>query len=247
MEQINRICCYGATRLGVLTTLVLARNWERIEFTVLDDQEAINWWTSANPVREEDGQDRAGEFISTQDLLNLRIIAGNNNGRVRFTHDSTAIDETIRRSQIIFLALEKGLEEKKGRKRRRDIDAPKWIEAVQRIKNVSGNTKIIVERFPLINQLHPTSEITQIENPNAPLNADQIVRSLYHGTQHRHTIIVNPMIPSYGRILDDLLRPNAIVIARKSPPSPANNDDGHLDLYSDWDPNVRIVTGSLIK
>ncbi|OMO52029.1 hypothetical protein CCACVL1_29399 [Corchorus capsularis] len=132
-----------------------------------------------------------GQRVGIEDLLNLR------NGRVPFCHENDEVNEAIRGSQLIFLALEK-----------------------------SGT--------------HQSSAISPIQNPDAPpIDPDHLVRSLYQGTGYQHTIISNPMIPSYGRLIDDLIRPNGVVIAPKSP----NADVGALvELYRGWNPEGAIIS-----
>ncbi|OMP01192.1 hypothetical protein COLO4_12092 [Corchorus olitorius] len=194
MDAINRICCYGATRLGVLTVLIIARHWnqvnDQVTLTVVDDEQvSINWLTSPNLIHKEDDQD-----VGLQELLDL--MRGQN------VYFSNNIEQEIDQAQMIFLFIEK--------------ESNTQLEGMM-VKDGVYHYK---------------------KNPDAPIDPDHLIRSLYQGTNHQHTIILNPMIPSYGRLIDDLIRPNAVIIAPKSP----NADVGALvELYHGWNSNEGTI------
>ncbi|XP_021746243.1 UDP-glucose 6-dehydrogenase-like isoform X2 [Chenopodium quinoa] len=123
LEDIERICCIGGGRVGVLTMMVLAHYWHDKHFVVLDkDVERINDMNGINAANE-----RVMPFSEPD--MDLYLNEGIDRGNLHF---SSNIDHELDLCQMVFIAVDIPLK-MKPKVLKNDLDINNFEDAIKSI------------------------------------------------------------------------------------------------------------------
>ncbi len=206
------ICCIGAGYVGGPTMAVIADKCPDHVITVVDVNEAriAAWNSSQLPVYEP----------------GLEEIVFNCRGRNLFF--SSKVDETIARSEMIFVSVNTptktyGL----GAGKAADL---KFVElCARRIADSAGGPKIVVEKSTL------------------PVRTAQSLKRVLHANSngHQFQVLSNPEFLAEGTAIRDLLEPDRVLIGSDDTPEALSARDKLVDVYSRWVPRQKIVTSNI--
>jgi UDPglucose 6-dehydrogenase len=212
--SIRHICCIGAGYVGGPTMAVIADRCPEVQVTVVDlNAERIAAWNDPDlaqlPVYEP----------------GLDAVVGRARGRN--LHFSTAVEQTIAASDVVFISVNtptktKGL----GAGQASDL---KWVEASARTvaKAARGHT-IVVEKSTLPVR---TAEVIQ-----------QILESAGGGAgETSFSVLSNPEFLAEGTAVADLEAPDRVLIGGQDPAA----IEALASIYRQWVPAERILTTNL--
>ncbi len=215
MSSIKNICCIGAGYVGGPTMAVIALKYPEINIDIVDlNKERIDLWNSKDlsklPIYEP-GLDEV-----------VKIARGRN------LFFSTNVDDAIRKSEMIFIAVNtptKNYGEGKGMAA--DL---KYVElCARRIASVAVSDKIVVEKSTLPVKTAETIQ-TILDNTGNGVNFD---------------VLSNPEFLAEGTAIDDLLNPDRVLIGGRK------NKRGEIavnklaEIYSRWIPIDKIITTNI--
>lgn len=208
MNRITSICCIGAGYVGAPTMAVIAQKCPHITVTVVDiNAERISAWQTDDLPVFEPGL--------------LEIVKGVLNKNLFF---STEIDESIRKSEMIFISVNTptktyGI----GKGYAADL---KYVELCARnIARVSGSDKIVVEKSTL--------PVRTAESIKAILNVTL--------TNVKFQVLSNPEFLAEGTAIQDLLNPDRVLIGGDSNAEGLAAIEALTEVYSYWVPREKII------
>ncbi|RCW90762.1 nucleotide sugar dehydrogenase [Winogradskyella arenosi] len=205
--KITKICCIGAGYVGGPTMAVIAKKNPNIKVTIVDINEArIAAWND-------------------EDVSNLPIyepglaeIVKETRGKNLFF--TTAIDEAIKESEMIFISVNTPTKTYgKGKGMAADL---KYVELCARnIAEVATTDKIVVEKSTL------------------PVRTAQAIKSILHntGSDVNFSILSNPEFLAEGTAIEDLLNPDRVLIGGESEAA----IESLANVYGSWVPQDRIL------
>ncbi|MEP5254136.1 nucleotide sugar dehydrogenase [Winogradskyella rapida] len=205
--KITKICCIGAGYVGGPTMAVIAKKNPNIKVTIVDINEArIAAWND-------------------EDVSNLPIyepglaeIVKETRGKNLFF--TTAIDEAIKESEMIFISVNTPTKTYgKGKGMAADL---KYVELCARnIAEVATTDKIVVEKSTL------------------PVRTAQAIKSILHntGSDVNFSILSNPEFLAEGTAIEDLLNPDRVLIGGES----EDAIESLANVYGSWVPQERIL------
>ncbi len=205
--KITKICCIGAGYVGGPTMAVIAKKNPNIKVTIVDINEArIAAWND-------------------EDVSNLPIyepglaeIVKETRGKNLFF--TTAIDEAIKESEMIFISVNTPTKTYgKGKGMAADL---KYVELCARnIAEVATTDKIVVEKSTL------------------PVRTAQAIKSILHntGSDVNFSILSNPEFLAEGTAIEDLLNPDRVLIGGESEAA----IESLANVYGSWVPQERIL------
>lgn len=130
VKQIKRVCCIGATNLGVRSMLALAYHIENIDIHIIDkDPKFIAKWNEDHSPFEPE---------IAQLLVNCK------GTKLHFSND---IATCINNAQVIFLADETKLQ--KPHLCKHSPDLKRWVGMIGAIRNNAIEGKVIIDRSPV--------------------------------------------------------------------------------------------------
>ena len=211
--NISKICCIGAGYVGGPTMAVFAEHCKEVNITVADINESrINSWnetdTSNLPIYEP-GLDE--------------IILKCRNKNLFFT---TNIKESIQNADMIFLSVNTPTKSKGvGAGKASDL---KWVEASARqIAKFSRGHTIVVEKSTL-----PVRTAKTIRK-----NTLRISRNRWKPRKKTFSVLSNPEFLSEGNAINDLERPDRVLIGGED----QSAINLLVDLYLNWVPREKII------
>ncbi|XP_021746099.1 UDP-glucose 6-dehydrogenase 3-like [Chenopodium quinoa] len=189
LEDIERICCIGGGRVGVLTMMVLAHYWHIHKHFVLDkDVERINDMNGINAANE-----RVMPFSELD--MDLYLNKGIDRGNLHF---SSNIDHELDLCQMVFIAVDIPLKMK-----------PKVLKNDLDINNFEDAIKSILQSIDRI----PGWKCVAIKS-TVPVDYKSNIANHIHGFYDawRLSVITNPEFFSVGTAVQDLLHPQKVVL-----------------------------------
>ncbi|MFN9961581.1 MAG: nucleotide sugar dehydrogenase, partial [Planctomycetota bacterium] len=206
--QIRSICCIGAGYVGGPTMAMIANKCPHIDVKVVDiNADRIAQWNSDSLPVYEPGL--------------LEIVQSTRHRNLHFT---TAIDESIRAADMIFIAVNTPTKTfGTGAGKAANLE---FIEKCARqIGAVSTGHKIVVEKSTL------------------PVRTAEAVKNiLSHSTGNAtFDILSNPEFLAEGTAIEDLLNPDRILIGGES----VTAVQSLVDVYANWVPRERLLTTNL--
>lgn len=207
-HPIKKICCIGAGYVGGPTMAMIAAKCPHIDVKVVDiNASRIAQWNSDSLPVYEPG------------LLDIVTQCRNRN-----LHFTTAIEDSIRAADMIFIAVNTPTKTfGTGAGKAANLE---FIEKCARqIGAVSTGHKIVVEKSTL------------------PVRTAEAVKSiLSHSTGNAtFDILSNPEFLAEGTAIEDLLNPDRILIGGESPAAVQSL----VDVYANWVPRERLLTTNL--
>lgn len=210
--QVKKICCIGAGYVGGPTMAVIAQQCPDIKVVVVD-------------VNEE----RVNAWNST-DVNKIPIyepglsdVVAEARGRNLFF--STDVDSAIEEAEMIFISVNTptktyGI----GKGRAADL---RYIESCARhIARVAKNDKIIVEKSTL-----PVRTAEAIKN---------ILDNVGNGVNFQ--ILSNPEFLAEGGAIDNLLKPDRVLIGGEQTPEGQEAVHALVEIYARWIPREKLLT-----
>jgi UDPglucose 6-dehydrogenase len=206
--QIRSICCIGAGYVGGPTMAMIANKCPHIDVKVVDiNADRIAQWNSDTLPVYEPGL--------------LEIVQSTRHRNLHFT---TAIEDSIRAADMIFIAVNTPTKTfGTGAGKAANLE---FIEKCARqIGAVATGHKIVVEKSTL------------------PVRTAEAVKSiLSHSTGNAtFDILSNPEFLAEGTAIEDLLNPDRILIGGESPAA----IQSLVDVYANWVPRDRLLTTNL--
>lgn len=210
--KITNICCIGAGYVGGPTMAVIAQKCPHIKVTVVD----------LNTERIARWNDDNEENIPVYEP-GLGAIVKQTRGKNLFF--STEVDRAIDEAQLIFISVNTPTKTYgSGKGMAADL---KYIELCARqIARVSKNDKIVVEKSTL-----PVRTAEAIKN---------ILDHTGNGVQFQ--ILSNPEFLAEGTAVEDLLRPDRVLIGGDTTSDGQKAIQALVDVYANWVPKDRILT-----
>lgn len=210
----KEICCIGAGYVGGPTMAVIASKCPNLKINVVDiNPERIKQWNgdlSSLPIFEPGLKE---------------IVAETRNKNLFF---STKIDDAIRSSDIIFMAVNtptKDYGEGKGMA----TDLTYVEECARRISKVSNSSKIVVEKS------------------TAPIGTAEKIKSILNSNKKNITfeVISNPEFLAEGTAINDLTNPDRVLIGGDQTKSGKGAIKEIVEIYNKWVPKKKIITTNL--
>tara|TARA_B100000378_G_scaffold206253_1_gene169501 strand:+ start:4197 stop:5591 length:1395 start_codon:yes stop_codon:yes gene_type:complete len=214
--KIKNICCIGAGYVGGPTMSVIAQKCPEIDVTVVD----------LNKKRIEAWNDEDVEKIPIYEP-GLSAVVAEARGRNLFF--STEVDEAIDKADMIFISVNTptktyGI----GKGMAADL---KWIELCARqIGRVAKSNKIVVEKSTL------------------PVRTAQALKNILDNTGNgvNFQILSNPEFLAEGTAVDDLLKPDRVLIGGDIETGMGKEAmQALVDIYAHWVPQENILTTNI--
>jgi UDPglucose 6-dehydrogenase len=210
--KITNICCIGAGYVGGPTMAIIADKSPHIKVTVVDLNEA-----------------RIAAW-NNEDVTKIPIyepglseIVGRARGRNLFF--STNVDQAIDEADLIFISVNTPTKTYgTGKGMAADL---KHIELCARqIAKVAKSNKIIVEKSTL------------------PVRTAEAIKSILDSTGNgvQFQILSNPEFLAEGTAVEDLLRPDRVLIGGESSAEGTEAVNSLVEVYANWVPKDRILT-----
>ena len=206
------ICCIGAGYVGGPTMAMIAKKCSNINVTVVDiNEERINAWQSDNlPIYEP------GLYDVVQESIGKNLFF------------STDVDSAIKKADIIFVSVNtptKTFGEGAGRA----SDLQYWELCARRIKEVSENDKIIVEKSTL------------------PVRTAEAMERVLHSNENNlhFEVLSNPEFLAEGTAITDLENPDRVLIGGHDTESGQKALKILVDIYANWIPKDKILTSNV--
>lgn len=210
--KITNICCIGAGYVGGPTMAIIAQKCPHIKVTVVD--------LNADRVAAWNDADVNNIPIYEPGLSDLVAEA-----RGRNLFFSTEVDKAIDEAQMIFISVNTptktyGL----GKGMAADL---KYIELCARqIASVAKTNKIVVEKSTL------------------PVRTAEALKSILDNTGNgvQFQILSNPEFLAEGTAVQDLLRPDRVLIGGDTTEEGTEAINALVEVYANWVPKDRILT-----
>ncbi len=210
--NIKNICCIGAGYVGGPTMSVIAQKCPHIKVTVVD----IN--KSRIAAWNDNDLNKLPVFEP-----GLNLIVKEARGRNLFF--STDIDKAINEAEMIFISVNTPTKTYgKGKGMAADL---KYIELCARqIARVSKQNKIVVEKSTL------------------PVRTASAIKSILDETGDgvQFQILSNPEFLAEGTAVEDLLKPDRVLIGGDEGDQGQKAIQDLVDIYANWVPKERILT-----
>ena len=206
------ICCIGAGYVGGPTMAMIAKQCPDISVHVVDiNEERIAAWQTDNLPIYEPGL-----------LEVVRVSLGRN---LFFSCD---IDDAIQKADIIFVSVNtptKTFGEGAGRA----SDLQYWELCARRIKEVSKNDKIIVEKSTL------------------PVRTAEAMERVLHSEDNKvhFEVLSNPEFLAEGTAISDLENPDRILIGGHETKTGQDALNQLVEIYARWIPRDKILTSNV--
>ena len=210
--KIKNICCIGAGYVGGPTMAVLAQKNPEIKVTVVD----VN-------------QDRINSW-NDADLNDLPIYEPGledvvNEARGRNLFFSNDVEKAIDEADMIFISVNTPTKTYgKGKGMAADL---KYIELCARqIAKVAKTDKIVIEKSTL------------------PVRTAQAIKSIldHTGNGVKFQILSNPEFLAEGTAIQDLIKPDRVLIGGEESAPGKEAIDALVDIYATWIPKENILT-----
>ncbi|REG86125.1 nucleotide sugar dehydrogenase [Winogradskyella sediminis] len=205
--KITKICCIGAGYVGGPTMAVIAKKNPNIKVTIVDiNEERIAAWNNEDVSKLPIYEPGLAEIVKETRGKNLFF--------------STAIDEAIKESEMIFISVNTPTKTYgKGKGMAADL---KYVELCARnIAEVASTDKIVVEKSTL------------------PVRTAQAIKSILHNTGNnvKFEILSNPEFLAEGTAIEDLLSPDRVLIGGES----EDAIESLASIYGTWVPQENIL------
>lgn len=212
LTNFMKICCIGAGYVGGPTMAMIASKCPDIRVEVVDlNAERIAAWNSDELPVYEPGLD---EVVRSARGRNLFF--------------STAVEDTIRSADIIFVSVNTPTKTfGMGAEKAADL---RYIEAVARtIAEVVTEPKIIVEKSTI------------------PVRTAEAIKTILasNGKGLKHQVLSNPEFLAEGTAVADLTAPDRILIGGETTPEGQTAVESLVSVYAHWVPRERILTTNL--
>ncbi len=210
--KIQNICCIGAGYVGGPTMAVIAKKCPNIKVTVVDINEA----------RIAAWNDQNVENIPVYEPGLPEVVAEARGRNLFFSND---VDKAIDEAEMIFISVNtptKTYGEGKGQAA--DL---KWIELCARqIARVAKGDKIVVEKSTL------------------PVRTASTLKDIltHTGNGLSFQILSNPEFLAEGTAVDDLMKPDRVLIGGDQTEEGLEAIQALVDVYAHWVPNEKILT-----
>ncbi len=215
--KIKNICCIGAGYVGGPTMSVFALKCPDINFIVVDiSEEKINAWNN-NDLKK----------LPVYEPGLKEIIAQTRNKNLFF---STDIDEAIKKSEMIFMSVNTPTKTQgEGKGMAADL---RFVEScAKRIGEVANKNKIVVEKSTL--PVRTAEKIKEVLNTH---NSDKEIK---------FEILSNPEFLAEGTAINDLLKPDRVLIGGDNSESGKEATQLLVELYKKWIPKEKILTTNI--
>lgn len=213
--KITKICCIGAGYVGGPTMAVIAQKCPHIKVTVVD----------LNAKRIAAWNDADVEKIPIYEPGLSQIVADTRNRNLFF---STDVDAAIDEAQMIFISVNTPTKTYgAGKGMAADL---KHIELCARqIAKVAKDDKIVVEKSTL------------------PVRTAQAIKSIldHTGNGVQFQILSNPEFLAEGTAVQDLLKPDRVLIGGDPSVSGQAAVEALVAIYSNWVEKSNIITTNL--
>nr|POE74825.1 udp-glucose 6-dehydrogenase 3 [Quercus suber] len=213
-RKVTKICCIGAGYVGGPTCAVVAQRNPHIQVTVVDlSQPRIDAWNSQNLPIFEPG------------LFEVVTVArdGTDN-RVPNLHFSTNIAQTIEEADLIFISVNTPTKTA-GQGAGSASDLAYVESAARTIAEVAKTDKIIVEKSTV------------------PAGTAESLRDIFDALAPdvHFDILSNPEFLAEGTAINDLQKPDRILIGSLSDERSRGAAEALADVYAGWVPRERII------
>merc|ERR1719181_2288347 len=205
------ICCMGAGYVGGPTMAVIAAKSPRVKVTVVDlSVKQIAAWNSDSLPIYEPGLDDVVKSVRGKNLF--------------FT---TAIDETIKAADIIFIS----------------VNTPTKTSGIgagfaSNIKNCELCARKIAEVA--------TTDKIIVEKSTVPVRtAESIKRVLASASKQKFQVLSNPEFLAEGTAINDLFNPSRVLIGGEQTPAGLAAIEKLVSVYANWVPRAQILTTNL--
>ena len=206
------ICCIGAGYVGGPTMAMIAKQCPDISVHVVDinEERIVAWQTDNLPIYEP----------------GLLEVVRESLGRNLFF--SCDIDDAIQKADIIFVSVNtptKTFGEGAGRA----SDLQYWELCARRIKEVSKNDKIIVEKSTL------------------PVRTAEAMERVLHSEDNKvhFEVLSNPEFLAEGTAISDLENPDRILIGGHETKTGQDALNQLVEIYARWIPRDKILTSNV--
>ncbi len=210
--KITKICCIGAGYVGGPTMAIIAQKCPHIQVTVVD----------LNEQRIAAWNDSDINKLPIYEP-GLGEIVAESRGRNLFF--STEVEKAIDEAQVVFISVNTPTKTYgSGKGMAADL---KYIELCARqIAQVSKTDKIIVEKSTL------------------PVRTAEAIKSILDNTGNgvQFQILSNPEFLAEGTAVEDLLRPDRVLIGGDSSIEGQKAINALVDVYANWVPKDKILT-----
>ncbi|QNL52036.1 UDP-glucose 6-dehydrogenase [Olivibacter sp. SDN3] len=210
--SITKICCIGAGYVGGPTMAVIAKQCPHIRVTVVDLNEA----------RIAAWNDSDVTKIPVYEPGLSEVVA---EARGRNLFFSTDVDGAIDEAEMVFISVNTPTKTYgAGKGQAADL---KWIELCARqIARVSTTDKIVVEKSTL------------------PVRTASTLKDIlsHTGSGASFQILSNPEFLAEGTAVDDLLRPDRVLIGGDQSEEGRAAIGSLVEVYANWVPRERILT-----
>ena len=214
--KIKNICCIGAGYVGGPTMAVIAKNCPEISVNVVDiNQERINAWNQTNLRELPIFEPQLDEIIEKVRNKNLFF--------------STDIKSKIKEADMVFISVNTPTKQKGiGAGFSSDL---RFVEASARtVSDYAEGHTIIVEKSTL--------PVKTAEVIKAILNAS---KSVEKPKDKSFSILSNPEFLSEGNAIDDLLKPDRVLIGGED----LNSIEALAKIYRSWVSEDKIIRTNL--
>ncbi|CAK3993379.1 UDP-glucose 6-dehydrogenase [Lecanosticta acicola] len=218
-RPVKNICCIGAGYVGGPTSAVIARENPDITVTVVDLSEArIEAWKSTTLPIYEPGLYQVVE-----------VARDGTDNRAPNIHFSTNISKAIEDADLIFIAVNTPTKtEGLGAGGASDLA---YVESAARhIAEVATSDKIIVEKSTV---------------PCGTAESIREILDAHASPDVQFDILSNPEFLAEGTAINDLLRPDRILIGSLANERGRDAAEALAHVYASWVPRERIITINL--
>lgn len=215
MPAVTRVCCIGAGYVGGPTCAVIALKCPHIKVTIVD----LN-------------QSRIDAWNSPN--YNLPIYEPGLEDVVRQARDrnlffTTDIDRSIQEADLIFVSVNTPTK-KSGVGAGFAADLNYVESATRRIAKVATSNKIVVEKSTV------------------PCRTAESMRTILEANSRpncRFDILSNPEFLAEGTAINDLFKPDRVLIGSLQTPEGITASNALVEIYANWVPKERILTVGL--
>lgn len=213
--KITKICCIGAGYVGGPTCAVIALKCPHIKVTIVD----------LNKARIDAWN--SPDFNLPIYEPGLEDVVRQARGRNLFF--STSVDEAIGEAQLIFVSVNTPTKKSGvGAGFAADLN---YVElATRSIAKIATSSKIVVEKSTV--PCRTAESMRTILEANSKPNC-------------RFDILSNPEFLAEGTAIQDLLRPDRVLIGSLQTPEGNSACESLADIYANWVPKDRILTVGL--
>jgi UDPglucose 6-dehydrogenase len=213
--KITKICCIGAGYVGGPTMAIIAQKCPHIQVTVVD----------LNEERIAAWNDPNVDNIPIYEP-GLSAIVAEARGRNLFF--STNVEKAIEEAQAIFISVNTPTKTYgSGKGMAADL---KYIELCARqIASVSKTDKIVIEKSTL------------------PVRTAEAIKSILDNTGNgvQFQILSNPEFLAEGTAVQDLLKPDRVLIGGEQTPEGISAINSLVEVYANWVAKENILTTNL--